>query len=504
MQAGTWTHVAVTFDFNAGANNRKVYLNGVLDAEGTYSLQMTTNTFDVVLGCDYYNNAFRWGYNGMLDDVRIYNETLPANMIPVIMLGGGLTEGTATTPAPANKATDVLRDAALKWKAGSYAASHDVYWGTVFEDVNTASRTDSKGVLVSQGQTATTYDPAGLLAFGQTYYWRVDEVNAPPDTTIYKGEVWSFTAEPYAYAIRPAGATASSVHEAATGPERTVDRSGLNALDQHGTTGTDMWLSSVLGPTPAWIQYEFEKVIKLHEMWVWNSNQMVETVIGFGAKDVTIEVSVDGATWTALAGVPVFGRGTGKTDYVCNTVLGFGGVLARYVKLTIQSNWGGLSPQCGLSEVRFFQVPTRAFEPSPAVGATNVALDATLSWRSGREAVSHEVYVGADSNTVDAGTVSMKAVAEGQVGLSGFAPEYGRTYYWKVDEVNEAGSLPTWAGTVWSFSTSGYGVVDDFESYDDTCNRVFFSWLGGAPDSGSTEEGCLRPAFSGNGTGSAV
>nr|MBP8304007.1 hypothetical protein [Phycisphaerae bacterium] len=42
------------------------------------------------------------------------------------------------------------------------------------------------------------------------------------------------------------------------------------------------------------------------------------------------------------------------------------------------------------------------------------------------------------------------------------------------------------------------------ESYDDTCNRVFFSWLGGAPDSGSTEEGCLRPAFSGNGTGSAV
>ena len=43
------------------------------------------------------------------------------------------------------------------------------------------------GVLVSQGQDANTYDPAGLLDFGQTYYWRVDEVNAPPDSTLYQG-----------------------------------------------------------------------------------------------------------------------------------------------------------------------------------------------------------------------------------------------------------------------------------------------------------------------------
>jgi len=49
------------------------------------------------------------------------------------------------------------------------------------------------GVLVSQGQAATTYAPAAALEFGTTYYWRIDEVNAPPDSTIFKGEVWSFT-----------------------------------------------------------------------------------------------------------------------------------------------------------------------------------------------------------------------------------------------------------------------------------------------------------------------
>ena len=60
--------------------------------------------------------------------------------------------------------------------AGDYADTHDVYFGTVFDDVNDASRdNDPNSVLVSQNQNKTTYEPPGLLEFGQTYYWRVDE-----------------------------------------------------------------------------------------------------------------------------------------------------------------------------------------------------------------------------------------------------------------------------------------------------------------------------------------
>ncbi len=408
--------------------------------------------------------------------------------------------GKARGPSPSSGQSDVPRDVILAWSPGPYAATHDVYFGTSLADVEGAGRTDPRGVLVSPGQTGMTYDPAGLFAFGGTYYWRVDEVNAPPDVTTFKGTVWSFTAEPYAYATRPARATASSVHEAGTGPERTIDNSGLNAMDQHGTTGTDMWLSSATGQSPAWIQYDFDQAVKLHEMWVWNSNQMTESVIGSGAKDVRVEVSVDGAAWTTVTGVPVFERATGLAGYGYNTTVQFGGLLARYVKLTIETNWGGLSPQCGLSEVRFFEVPVRAFEPSPVMGARDVALDATLAWRPGREAVGHEVHFGTDPNAL----VLSQTVTGHEVSLGLLSAEVGQTYYWRVDEVNQAGTLPSWEGATWSFATVPYGVVDDFESYDDTCNRVFFSWLGGAPDSGSTEEGCLRPAFSGNGTGSAV
>jgi hypothetical protein len=97
------------------------------------------------------------------------------------------------SPNPANGQTEVPRDAVLSWKAGVYADKHNVYFGTNFDDVNEASVTDWQKGLVSHEQDATMYDPPDLLEFGQTYYWRVDEVNAPPDSTIYKGDVWSFT-----------------------------------------------------------------------------------------------------------------------------------------------------------------------------------------------------------------------------------------------------------------------------------------------------------------------
>ena len=81
--------------------------------------------------------------------------------------------------------------------------------------------------------------------------------------------------------------------------------------------------------------------------------QAVEPTIGFGAKEVGIEVSTDGITWTALAGVPEFAQAPGTDGYAHNTTVDFGGVLAKYVRLTIKSTWGGrlsvASVRCGSS-----------------------------------------------------------------------------------------------------------------------------------------------------------
>ena len=134
---------------------------------------------------------------------------------------------------------------------------------------------------------------------------------AAPAATVAKGEVWSFTTEPYGLPLAHVTATASSA-QPNMGPENTVNGSGLNAAGQHGTEPATMWMSA--GVTPNWIQFAFDKVYKLHEMTVWNSNQVIESFIGFGAKSVKVEYSADGTTWTELADVPEFARATGRPD----------------------------------------------------------------------------------------------------------------------------------------------------------------------------------------------
>jgi len=65
--------------------------------------------------------------------------------------------------APKPKASDVPCDVTLSWISPSFASTCDVYLGVSQETINTASRANLQGVSVSQGQTATTYDP-GLAA----------------------------------------------------------------------------------------------------------------------------------------------------------------------------------------------------------------------------------------------------------------------------------------------------------------------------------------------------
>jgi hypothetical protein len=406
--------------------------------------------------------------------------------------GAPITSGplplSAFGPSPAGGATDVPRDSALSWKAGAYADQHDVYLGTTLADVNTAGRTAPKGVLAGQGQAETVFDPAGVFAYGQTYYWRVDEVNKAPDNTIFKGAVWSFTVEPYGYTVRPVKATASS-SQANMGPEKTIDGSGMTG-NLHGTLDTTMWLSG--GVLPNWIQYEFDKVYQLNEMQVWNSNQLIETFLGFGARNVTVETSTDGTTWIPVANVPEFAKAPAAPGYAANTTVNLGPVDAKYVRLTVNTTWGGVAPQAGLAEVRFSYVPVQARAPQPATAAKDVAVDTSLNWRPGRQVASHQVYFGTDPAAVAAGTAPAQTVAE-----HGFDPgslTFGTTYYWKVDEVNAV----TCPGEVWSFTTQESAVVEDFESYTDKPgDEVFSIWADGMINSNGSIVGLYPDAIGG-------
>ena len=467
-----WVHIAVTFDVAASGDNQKIYINGVLDAENQSSEPLSTNAEDLLLGADAYGTT-RWHWQGRLDDVRVYSKALPASQIAGVMAGGGLES--ASSPSPEDGAIDVPRDTVLAWQTGEYAATHDVYFGTSREDVNSADRNNPLDVLVSQGQAANAYASDGLLEFGTTYYWRVDEVNAAPDNTIFSGEVWSFTAEPLAYPLENVTATTNAGYEAGAGPENTINGSGLNADDQHSTKSTDMFLAQP-GAEPIYLQYEFDQVYKLHELIVWNYNSQFELLLGFGVQNVTIEYSENGADWASLGDVDL-NQATGQSTYVANTVIDLAGVAARYVKLTVSSGFGSMG-KYGLSEVRFMYIPAQAREPEPADGATDVDVTTMLTWRAGRDSIAHEVAFGTDPDALaPAGTVETPSLDPGELDLS-------VTYYWQVTEVQDT---EAWTGPLWSFAAQSYLVVDDFESYNDDDNVIYETWLDGwVNDTGST------------------
>ena len=489
---GEWVFVAAVLD--RVQNTQSISVDGGLTwATTTPPTGSIAPARDLGLGWDIGQNNY-W-FHGEIDEVALFSRAL-SDAQTMLIMQEGMTPGLAKDPAPKNGAADVPSDVTLSWVPGLYAASHDVYFGAGAEDVEAADKANPLGLTVSLGQDATVFDP-GPLAFGQTYYWRVDEANGAPDYTIFKGEVWRFEVEPFAYALAAEHitATASSSSGEEDGPENTINGSGLGADGSHSTITNDMWLSGVVAEgESAWIQYEFDGVYCLYQALIWNHNTMTETLVGIGIKEATVEYSLDGTTWVSLGDTQEFARATGKDNYTSNTTLDFGGVPVKYVRITALTNWGNMLKQYGLSEVRFLYCPTAARLPDPASGAVGVTPGLVLTWRAGRQAAEHKVYFSTDEQAVINGTAPVVATTE-----SGFDTgmlDLAQTYYWRVDEVNDAAPVPAWEGDVWSFSTQEYIVVEDFESYTDIeGNAIFETWIDGWDNGTCSQVGHWDPPF---------
>jgi hypothetical protein len=120
---------------------------------------------------------------------------------------------------------------------------------------------------------------------------------------------------------------------------------------------------------------------------------------------------------------------------------------------------------------------------NPANGAVDVTQTPVLTWTPGFGA-SHEIYFGTDA-------ASLELRGSGNLGSESYEPgqlEWNTTYYWRVNEANNANADSPWTGSLWSFTTANFLVVDDFESYNDLdpadseSNRIFNEWIDGYDD----------------------
>jgi len=165
----------------------KIYLNGQFGGSGTFmgGTGTTTPQDIMTIGARNYGGWLDDQFGGNIDDVRVYNKALSDEEIRQLYIIGFVK---ASNASPAEGASGIGLNATLSWEPGIYASTHDVYFGTDFDDVNDASITIPLGAYRST--TDVNYYVPGGLQRDTTYYWRIDEVN---DSNTWKGKVWSFT-----------------------------------------------------------------------------------------------------------------------------------------------------------------------------------------------------------------------------------------------------------------------------------------------------------------------
>jgi hypothetical protein len=193
-QTTEWQHIALTW---ARGEELQLYIDGELDTPSANGSPRDVSTSDVttfIVGQGAKDAAGGW--NGFIDDVRIYDNVLTQVEIQAAM--AGTVWPYAIGPVPANGSLHEDTWANLSWTPGPMAVTHDLY---ISEDFDAVSEGTESAFIGNQADTFIVVGfpgfpfPDGLIP-GTTYYWRVDEINEAEPNSPWIGEVWSFGIPP--------------------------------------------------------------------------------------------------------------------------------------------------------------------------------------------------------------------------------------------------------------------------------------------------------------------
>jgi len=393
----------------------------------TAEMQMSV-TFNDWVDCCYGKSKGVWTIDEGNDYPRLWWENAPGDMIEptqqCIMH--------STNPSPPDG--DVYEDTwiSLSWSSGDCAASHRVYFGDNFDDVN-----DGTGGTFRGNRTSTSYvvDLPGFaysygLVPGTTYYWRIDEVNNMHPESPWKGNVWSFSV-----------------------PHRIA----FNPIPPDGAIHEDTWISLSWSPGDFAVSHE----------------------VYFGDNFDDVNEGIE-STFQGNQADTFFVAGFGGFSYQDGLVPG----TTYYWRVDEVNDTEPNSPWKG-NIWSFWIPPYTAYNPNPHDFAKFVDHNIRLSWTAGLGARLHTVYFGDNFDAINnaAGNLPQETTTYDPGPL-----KLAQTYYWRIDEVNDVNPESPWIGPVWSFTTADFIVVDDFESYNDLdptdpeSNRIWNTWLDGYDD----------------------
>jgi hypothetical protein len=433
IESGVWAHVAISYDGSA----MRMYKNGTNAATNSIS-------GNLVLGDSASNESFYIGYNtewseyfdGLIDDVYLYDRTLTPDQVQDLFNGIPPTFTKAFNPSPPDGAFHADTWINLGWSPGDSAVSHDVYLGDNFDNVNNASR-DSD---MFRGNQTSTYYVAGFPGFaypdglvpGTTYYWRIDEVNEADPNSPWKGNIWIFSIPPKtAYNPNPADGAES------VGPDNVT-----------------------LSWTP-----------------------------GFGAKLHTVYFGgnyhdVNDASGGAPGGMATYNPGTLEREKVYYWRVDEFDAVTTYKgqvwSFTTPGAIGSPQPARGAADVQMNVI--LSWTPADSAASHQIYFGTD------------------EAAVRDADTGSPEYKGSKALGAENYDPgllDADTTYYWRVDEVDAQGN--TAKGPLWIFTTGAFLLIDDFESYtnDDAAGQAIWqTWIDGfgVPDNGA-QVGYLLPPY---------
>jgi hypothetical protein len=377
-------------------------------------------------------------------------------------------------PMPWDSAKYVRTDLEeLTWTGGYGANAHDVYFGTDRDGVA------ARDAATFQGNQSLPAFTLGALQGETTYYWAVDEYDMAGVKT--EGPVWSFTT------LGPGGGVRAEYFG-------DMELGGTPVLTQVEDAIDHSWGSNEIAAG---------RSDQVSARWTADLEApLTETFTLITTSDDGVRLWFDGVrvidNWT----------NHGSTDNMATVDLVAGQVYS--VRMEWYEDGGGAVAQLSWESetiVReiiprgWLQLPRLAAGPFPRRGSSDVSHDSTLRWDAGPHAAGHDVYFGTDRRAVANATPGTSGVYVGRQALEAttFDPgqlEWNTAYYWRVDEVNDANPESPWRGSVWSFTTAGHVVVDDFEAYtNEVGQRIFEVWVDGVGFN------LPEPGHPGNGSG---
>jgi hypothetical protein len=343
----------------------------------------------------------------------------------------------ARNPEPADGSMHEDTWASLSWVPGDFAVSHDVYFGDNFDDVNDATQ-DSP---VYCGNQTSTFFVVGFPGY-------------PYPDGLVPGSTYYWRVDE----VNPDDP--NSPWKGYVWSFSIPSKEAYNPYPSDGAESVDP--SVVLSWTPGFRS-------KLHTVYFGENFD-----------------EVDNATAGVATGTPNYSPGPlkmSKTYYWrVDEFDGFGTYKGGVWSFTTLGGVGN---------------------PSPANGAVDITQTPNLTWTPGVYAASHELYFGSDPDTVrNATTSSSEYKGTRTLGDESYDPgklAWETSYYWRIDEVNNLNPDSPWKGNVWSFTTAGFAIVDDFESYTDNDTvgeAIWQTWVDGfgVADNGA-QVGYLMPPY---------